>query len=111
MIILIPNEDGIYYTVNHSNNELTHGVIKWEKWEHSILLDSNEIIIQDKKYKIGANTIETIYPKNKQKPWMDRPNEKIKNSTSLKVIDRNFKGYLNSLEAKKKEEDWIKQNL
>nr|WP_296005394.1 hypothetical protein [uncultured Blautia sp.] len=50
---------------------------------------------------IGANTIESIYPQNKQKLWMDRPKEKIRNSVSVKTISRNFEGYLASLEEQK----------
>ena len=57
-------------------------------------------------YRIGLNTIESIYPKNKQHAWMDRPEEKVENSIHLKTISRNFRGYLLSLEEKKKEAEW-----
>ena len=37
---------------------------------------------------------------------MDRPEEKVENSIHLKTISRNFRGYLLSLEEKKKEVEW-----
>ena len=68
---------------------------------------TNEIHIDDIVYKIGYNTIESIYPKNKQNPWMDRPKERVENVIDLKVISRNFQLYLLSLEEKKKEQEWL----
>ena len=66
----------------------------------------DRIHIGDVIYRIGFNTIESIYPKNKQHAWMDRPEEKVENSIHLKTISRNFRGYLLSLEEKKKEAEW-----
>ena len=44
--------------------------------------------------------------KRQQHAWMDRPEEKVENSIHLKTISRNFRGYLLSLEEKKKEAEW-----
>lgn len=110
-IRLTPTMEGVNYAILHDKEESACGLIDWTKWDTAILPASNELIIQNKKYKIGTNTIKTIYPQDKQKPWLDRPDERVRNSINLTVIDQNFKGFLASLEEKKKEEEWIKQNL
>lgn len=107
MVTLLPAEEGIHYTVCRQGKKLDGGLLAWADWDRAVLPDTNEVVLNQRKYKIGANTIETIYPADKQKRWMDRPEEKFRNSTDLKKIDRNLKSFLASLEEKKKESEWI----
>lgn len=111
MVTLTPSEEGIHYAVRRQKTELDSGLVAWSDWDRAVLLDTNEIVLNHERYRIGANTIETIYPENKRKRWMDRPDEKYRNSTDLKMIDRNLKGFLASLEETKKEAGWMENNL
>lgn len=110
MVTLTPSEEGIHYAVRRQKTELGRGLVAWSDWDRAVFLDTNEIVLNHERYRIGANTIETIYPENKRKRWMDRPDEKYRNSTDLKMIDRNLKGFLASLEEKKKEAEWMENN-
>jgi len=109
MLYLTPKVQGVCYVLCQGRNTLSEGILDWFEWKNAITLETNEICIKGMILRIGANTIESIYPKGKQNPWMDRPEEKIRNSVKLKTISRNFEGYLASLEEQKKEEDWIRQ--
>ncbi len=71
---------------------------------------TNQITIDGQWLTIGANTIETIYPREKRRLWMDRPAEKIDGTIQLATIQKNLEGYRASLEAKKKELEWLKNN-
>jgi len=106
MLCLTPTETGVRYMISRGVSVLSSGILNWDDWESAISTETNEIHIGDTIYRIGLNTIESIYPKNKQHPWMDRPQEKVENSIHLKTISRNFHGYLLSLEEKKKEQAW-----
>ena len=107
MICLTPTEYGVRYMLMHREGAIAVGTYNWNEWENAISVETNEIHIDDIVYKIGYNTIESIYPKNKQNPWMDRPKERVENVIDLKVISRNFQLYLLSLEEKKKEQEWL----
>ena len=109
MLCLIPMELGIHYVLIQDKNTLVEGDLDWSEWENVIAPETNEICIEGEVLRIGANTIETIYPEGKRRSWMNRPDESIKNSIKLKKISQNFKGYLASLEERKKEETWLKQ--
>lgn len=111
MVTLIPSEEGIHYAVCRQKTELDSGVIAWSDWDRAVFLDSNEIVLNHERYRIGANTIETIYPENKRKRWMERPDEKYRNSADLRMTDRSLRGFLASLEEKKKEAEWMENNL
>ena len=106
MLCLTPTETGVRYMLSRGVYVLSSGTLNWNDWESAVLEETNEIHIGDEIYRIGLNTIESIYPKNKQHAWMDRPEEKVENSIHLKNISRNFRGYLLSLEEKKKEAEW-----
>ncbi len=105
-LCLSPGEGGVRYILTQDKKILRDGLIPWELWSTSVSAETNEIYIDGECLRIGANTIETIYPQEKQHKWMDRPEEKITGSISLKKISRNFDGYLASLEAKRKEKEW-----
>lgn len=109
MLCLTPMAQGIHYVLIQGKNTLFEGDLDWSEWTNVIAPETNEICIEGEVLRIGANTIETIYPEGKQKNWMDRPDETIKNSIKLEKISQNFKGYLASLEERKKEEAWLKQ--
>lgn len=109
MLCLTPMELGIHYVLIQDKNTLVEGDLDWSEWENVIAPETNEICIEGEVLRIGANTIETIYPEGKRRSWMNRPDESIKNSIKLKKISQNFKGYLASLEERKKEETWLKQ--
>lgn len=106
MLCLTPTETGVRYMLSRGVSVLSSGTLNWNDWESAVSEETNEIHIGDVIYRIGFNTIESIYPKNKQHAWMDRPEEKVENSIHLKTISRNFRGYLLSLEEKKKEAEW-----
>ena len=106
MLCLTPTETGVRYMLSRGVYVLSSGTLNWNDWESAVSEETNEIHIGDVIYRIGFNTIESIYPKNKQHAWMDRPEEKVENSNHLKTISRNFRGYLLSLEEKKKEAEW-----
>ena len=109
MLCLTPTETGVRYMLSRGVSVRSSGTLNWNDWERAISTETNEIHIGDTIYRIGFNTIESIYPKNKQHPWMDRPKEKVENSIYLKTISRNFHGYLLSLEEKKKEQAYIEK--
>lgn len=108
-LCLSPNEKGVEYTLIQSGNVIIDGIMTWNEWKSSVSFDTNEIYIAGEDLRIGTNTIETIYPKEKQHKWMDRPSQKMVTTISLKKISKNFEGYLASLEEKRKEEEWMKQ--
>lgn len=108
---LQPSPNGMLYTLLRKKKELSAGVLSWTDWPNIIFPETNEIIIEGKKLKIAKNTIESIYPKEKQKPWMDYPSEKITGTIRLEQIQQNMTGYFASLESQKKEAEWEKQHL
>lgn len=109
MLCLIPTVQGVLYMVSQGKHLLFEGTLDWDAWESSVSVETNEIWIKGMALRIGANTIESIYPKDKQHLWMDRPEEKIRNSLDVGTILKNFEGYRASLEEQKKEEEWIRQ--
>ena len=108
-LCLTPTVHGVCYVICQGKNTLSEGILDWNEWKSAVSVETNEIYIEGMQLQIGANTIESIYPKNKQKLWMDRPKEEIRNSVSVKTISRNFEGYLASLEEQKKEKEWSRQ--
>lgn len=73
-------------------------------------IEENAIYYQRKWWSIGENTIETIYPPEKQHPWMDRPDNKAGGITEVKRLSDILKGYEASLEAARKEQEWLQQH-
>lgn len=57
-------------------------------------METNEILLEGQRLRIGSNTIASIYPPEKQKPWMDHPAEQITGTISLAHIRKNMQGYL-----------------
>ena len=106
MLCLTPTETGVRHMLSRGVYVLSSGTLNWNDWESAVSEEPNEIHIGDVIYRIGFNAIESIYPKNKQHAWMDRPEEKVENSIHLKTISSNFRGYLLSLEEQKKEAEW-----
>lgn len=72
--------------------------------------DKNAVCFQGKWIRIGENTIENIYPPEKQHPWMECPDRKASGITSVKKICDILKGYEASLEEARREQEWIKEN-
>ena len=70
----------------------------------------NSIYYQKKWWKIGENTIETIYPPEKRHLWMDHPDNKASGITEVKRLSDILKGYEASLEAARKEQEWLRQH-
>lgn len=69
--------------------------------------EDNTVYYREKWWKIGENTIETIYPPTKQHPWMDHPENKASNITNVQRLTDILKGYEASLEAARKEQEWL----
>ena len=109
-LCLMPTVQGVCYTICQNKNTLLEGILAWDDWKRAISVEKNEICIENLVLQIGANTIESIYPKEKQNRWMDRPEEKIRNSVHVGTIAKNFEGYLASLKEQKREEAWARQN-
>lgn len=78
----------------------------------SVFLNSKEntVFFQGKWIEIGENTIENIYPSEKQHAWMDYPTRKVSAISNVKKIEDILKGYEASLEAICKEQEWIKKH-
>lgn len=111
MLRLEPTPQGVAYKLIRKKDLICEGVLSWEQWKSAVYPNTNQIVIQNQWLKIGENTIETIYPREYQKKFMDRPAEKIVGTINFKKIQKNFEGYLASLEAKKKEEEWAKNQI
>ena len=60
----------------------------------------NTICYQKKWYRIGENTIENIYPPEKQHPWMDHPENKASGIIDVQRLMEILKGYEASLKGK-----------
>ena len=67
----------------------------------------NTICYQKKWYTIGENTIENIYPAKYRHPWMDHPENKASAITDVQRLTDILKGYEASLEAARKEQEWL----
>ena len=68
----------------------------------------NTVYYHRKWYRIGENTIENIYPPEKRHPWMDHPENKASGISSVQRLMDILKGYEASLEAARKEQEWLK---
>lgn len=69
--------------------------------------EDNTICYQKKWYIIGENTIENIYPAKYRHPWMDHPENKASVITDVQRLTDILKGYEASLEAARKEQEWL----
>lgn len=110
MLRLEPREVGVTYELSQGKKVLVSGILLWDEWEQVVDAERNRIWIPDQWLTIGANTVESIYPKDKQHKWMDRPEEKIVGTIRLGEIQRKLDGYLASLEERKREEEWMRQH-
>ncbi len=70
----------------------------------------NTICYRKNWYRIGENTIENIYPPQKRHPWMDHPENKASGITGVQRLTEILKGYEASLEAARKEQEWLKKH-
>ena len=98
------------YHLSCKEKVLQQGKLSWEEWKQAVNPDTNRIYIEGQWLTIGANTIETIYHKEKCRPWLDRPGEKIDGTIQLATIQKNLEGYRASLEEKKREMEWLKNH-
>ena len=110
MLRIEPREDGVVYTLSCKEKVLGQGRLSWEEWKQAVIPVTNQITIDGQWLTIGANTIETIYPREKRRLWMDRPAEKIDGTIQLATIQKNLEGYRASLEEKKKEMEWLRNH-
>ena len=100
MLQVTPKETGVSYFLLRT----------WDAWEAALTVETNEILLEGQRLRIGSNTIASIYPPEKQKPWMDHPAEQITGTISLAHIRKNMQGYRASLEEQKREAEWRRQN-
>ena len=56
------------------------------------------------------NTIENIYPPEKQHPWMDHPENKASGIIDVQRLMEILKGYEASLKAARKECEWMEKH-
>lgn len=70
----------------------------------------NTICYQKKWYRIGENTIENIYPPEKQHPWMDHPENKASGIIDVQRLMEILRGYEASLKAARKECEWMEKH-
>ena len=70
----------------------------------------NTILYQKRWWKIGENTIATIYPPEKQHPWMDHPENKASGITRVQHLMQILQGLQASLEAVRKEQEWLQKH-
>lgn len=109
-LCLTPAPQGVHYVLSRKKQTLSEGLWDWDEWKKAALLESNEICMDGEVLRIGANTIESIYPEGKRFPWLERPGEKIENSVNLGIISKNFEGYLAFLEEQRKEAEWAEKH-
>lgn len=110
MLQVTPKETGVSYLILRGTTVLAQGLLPWNAWEAALAVETNEILLEGQRLRIGSNTIASIYPPEKQKPWMDHPAEQITGTISLAHIRKNMQGYLASLEEQKREAEWRRQN-
>ncbi len=70
----------------------------------------NAVCFHSKWLIIGANTIENIYPKEKQHAWMDYPTGRAGDITSVQRFLDLLEGYEKSFEEKRKEKEWLQKS-
>jgi hypothetical protein len=110
MLQVTPKETGVSYFLLRGTTVLAQGMLTWDAWEAALTVETNEILLEGQRLRIGSNTIASIYPPEKQKPWMDHPAEQITGTISLAYIRENMQGYRASLEEQKREAEWRRQN-
>ena len=110
MLQVTPKETGVSYLILRGTTVLAQGMLTWDAWEAALAVETNEILLEGQRLRIGSNTIASIYPPEKQKPWMDHPAEQITGTISLAHIRKNMQGYRASLEEQKREAEWRRQN-
>ena len=98
MLQVTPKETGVSYFLLRGTTVLAQGTLTWDAWEAALTVETNEILLEGQRLRIGSNTIASIYPPEKQKPWMDHPAEQITGTISLAHIWKNMQGYRASLE-------------
>lgn len=103
-------ETGVSYLILRGTTVLAQGLLPWEAWEDALAVETNEILLEGQRLRIGGNTITSIYPPEKQKPWMDHPAEQITGTISLAHIWKNMQGYRAALEEQIREAEWRRQN-
>lgn len=87
---LDPSPQGMLYTLLRKKKVLCKGVLSWYDWPNVIFPETNEIVIEHQKLKIGRNNIDSIYPKDKQRPLLDRPDERILGTIRLEQIQKTW---------------------
>lgn len=110
MLQVTPKETGVSYFLLRGTTVLAQGTLTWDAWEAALTVETNEILLEGQRLRIGSNTIASIYPPEKQKPWMDHPAEQITGTISLAYIRENMQGYRASLEEQKREAEWRRRN-
>lgn len=110
MLQVTPKETGVSYFLLRGTTVLAQGMLTWDAWEAALTVETNEILLEGQRLRIGSNTIASIYPPEKQKPWMDHPAEQITGTISLAHIRENMQGYLAFMEEQKREAEWRRQN-
>lgn len=106
VLVLEPQVNGMQYTLTQGKETLCRGLLPWAEWDMAVLPLTNQIWIEGQCLTIGANTVQTIYPKEKQKPWMEHPDLKLSGNIDLEEIQRKMEGYLASLEEQEREAEW-----
>ena len=110
MLQVTPKETGVSYFLLRGTTVLAQGTLTWDAWEAALTVETNEILLEGQRLRIESNTIASIYPPEKQKPWMDHPAEQITGTISLAHIRENMQGYLAFMEEQKREAEWRRQN-
>lgn len=106
VLVLEPQVNGMQYTLTQGKETLCRGLLPWAEWDMAVLPLTNQIWIEGQCLTIGPNTVQTIYPKEKQKPWMEHPDLKLSGNIHLEEIQRKMEGYLASLEEQEREAEW-----
>ena len=110
MLQVTPMETGVSYFLLRGTTVLAQGMRTWDAWEAALTVETNQRLPSGERLRIGSNTIASIYPPEKQKPWMDHPAEQITGTISVAQIRKNMQGYRASLEEQKREAEWRRQN-
>ena len=110
ILSLFPQPQGVQYVLSQGKENLSTGLLTWEQWETAVLPLTNQIWIEGQCLTIGANTVKTIYPSGRQKPWMDHPDVKMAGILRLEEIQHTMEGYRASLEEQRREAEWRRAN-
>ena len=60
MLQVTPKETGVSYLILRGTAVLARGLLPWEAWEDALAVETNEILLEGQRLRIGSNTIDAM---------------------------------------------------